>query len=767
MSPSERRALSERFVSWVLDRPWRALCLGLAIVALLLPGGARLETDFSYRIWFNDDDPLLLEFDSFERRFGNDEAVLVIVHSPSGVFDVDSAELLMELTDRLWRVPEVLRVESLSNFNWVHADHDELVVEPLIPDDMELTQGLLDERRAVALAHETIPGNLVSADARTALLVAKLRPALKESGTAYETVVTATRDLIVEFEGRGDHTLMQAGSPAISHSFKEAMEVDILRLLPLTIGLTVLFLLLFFRSAPGVLLPFAVITLSITATMAAAGWLGISINNITSAVPQILLAIAVADSVHILATHHRARGRGAGNSEAAHHALLKNFQPTLLTSVSTAIGFFSFSTADVVPIGQMGTMAGLGTLIAWLITYLVLGPLLVLVPARNRKISRAGDLQTASARGLRNAALIGRRRRSILSAFCLVTALAFTLVTQTEVNSDPLGYFPDDSPLNIASSFLEKHVGGSIAIEIVVDSGEPEGALAPAFLRRADELQAWVAAKPYVTSALSLIDILKATNRSLHGDDPTAYAIPATREGVAQQYLLYTLSLPQGMDLNDRVSVRNDALRITTMWNIHDSRSVLREIETIEKEAEAIGLDAHITGKNQLYQRMNPYVVRAFVASICSAVLLMSVLLIGVYRSLYLGGMAMISNAVPLLIGAGLLVAIGRPLDIGTVVVFSTCLGIAVDYTIHFLTNFNRVRNTGREPEEAIAEVFTHTLPPLVVTTVILVSGFGVFAAASFIPNRYFGTMVAFILLVALATNATLVPAILSRRRGK
>ncbi len=767
MSSSERRAFPERFVSFVVGHPWRALFLGLTIVLLLLPGGTKLEADFGYRIWFNDDDPLLQEFDAFERRFGNDEAVLVIVHSPSGVFDIESAELIMELTDRLWRVPEVLRVESLSNFNWVHADQDELVVEPLIPDDIELTQELLDERRAVALAHETLPGNLVSADGRTALLVAKLRPALEASGTAYEIVVTATRDLIDELRGRGDHTLMQAGSPAISHSFKEAMEVDIRRLLPLTLGLTVLFLLFFFRSVSGVLLPLVVIALSIAATMTTAGWLGIPINNITSAVPQILLAIAVADSVHILATHYRAQGRGAGRKEAARHALLKNFQPTVLTSVSTAIGFFSFSTADVVPIGQMGTLAGLGTLIAWLITYFVLGPLLVLVPVRDRKVFRASDLQAASHLGLRNAARIGRHRRSILAAFCLVTALAFLLATRTEVNSDPLAYFPDDSPLNIASDFMEEHVGGSIAIEIVVDSGEPEGAKAPEFLRRVDEFQAWVAKKPFVTSAVSLIDILKATNRSLHGDEPDAYTIPTTREGVAQQHLLYTLSLPQGMDLNDRVSIRNDALRITTMWNIHDSRSVLREIEVIQERAKEIGLDAHITGKNQLYQRMNPYVVRAFVVSICSAVVLMSLLLIGVYRSPRLGGMAMISNAVPLLIGAGLLRAIGRPLDIGTVVVFSTCLGIAVDYTIHFLTNFNRSLIGGRNPEEAIADVFTHTMPPLVVTTVILVSGFGVFFVASFIPNRYFGTMVAFILMVALATNATLVPAILSRRRGK
>ena len=530
---------------------------------------------------------------------------------------------------------------------------------------------------------------MISPDGTAALIYITMKPALGGSPD-YEGFLEGVvgqdgkpkrglRALVKEMTV-GDHKIMVTGGPEINHSFKEAAEADISSILPLVFGLTLLFLGILFRRVSGVLLPIAVMVTTVGAAMGIGGWFGYSINNMTSIVPQILIAIAVADSVHILVSYFRALKRGATRITAAEYSLSKNYVPTLLTSVSTAIGFFSFSQAAIVPIKQLGTMAGIGTLLAWLFTYYVVGPLMVLLPIKAAEKNAEGlDLHGASPMAIRQAERLLRVRRFVLGLFALLAVGTSYLAAQTEVNSDPFKYFPDDSNMNQATRFIEDKIGGAMTMEVVLDSGKEEGFKDPSFLNKVDKFQAWLDTQDYITSTTSLIDILKSTNRSLNQEKQEFYTLPETRKGIAEQYLYYSMGLPAGMSLNDRVSVKNDALRITTAWNIHDSKTVLEKIDIIEAKSKEMGLTAFVTGKSQLWQRMNPYVVNTFATSITIAVVLMSILMIIVFRSLKLGLLAMLPNMFPLVLGAALIKAIGQDLDMGTILSFSFCLGIAVD----------------------------------------------------------------------------------------
>jgi predicted RND superfamily exporter protein len=764
MSNANRKR-GDRFVDGIVAHPWRTLLLGLALLGVLAPNAAKVKPDFSYRVWFHDDDPLIVAFDAFERRFGNDEATLVVLHSPSGIFDGESIAVVQEMTAAMWKVHDVIRVDSIANFNWVHAEEDDIIVEPLIPDDQELTAELLAARAKLALGHETLPGWLISKDGKTALLMAAMKPSFGGSPD-YIRIVKEFREMAAGFEGRGDHEIYLTGGPFVNDAFREINDQDLGRILPTVMLLTILFLLALFRRVAGVVLALVVVALTAVSTFAFSGILGIPFNNMTSIVPQILLAVGVADAVHVLVTFFDDLRRTGDRRKAARHALRKNLQPTMLTSVSTAIGFFAFSTAAVAPISQLGILAGIGTLLAWVYTYFVFGPLIILLPLKARGKQRTAA-DEASPRGVAFAAWLQAKRTPIIAVSAVVCVGAGITASTNEVNSDAYAYFRDDAALNIAAHFLEDNLGGSVPTEIVVDSGKEEGFKDPAFLEKVEAFQAWVEEKPYVTSTVSLVDILKSMNRSLHGGKQEHYKLPDTREGIAQQHLLYTMSLPPGMDLNDRVSVKNDALRISSMWDLHDSKRVCAAIDEMIEKAKGMGLDVMITGKTQLWQRMNPAVVRAFAVSLTTAIILMSLLMMLVFRSPGLGLLAIIPNGAPLLIGGGLLAAIGQHLDAGTVLVFSVCLGIAVDDTVHFLSNFNRLRGEGHEPESAIAHILTHTAPALCITTIVLVSAFGAFVQGQFIPLRNFGIMVAFILSVALLTDLTLLPALLLRREVK
>ncbi|MEC8024684.1 MAG: MMPL family transporter, partial [Myxococcota bacterium] len=350
---------SERLVNFIITKPKRTMLLGLLMFFVLAPGGAKLFPDFSYRVWFQEEDPLIVEFDAFEKRFGNDEAAIIAVHSPSGIFDIESALLVYELTERIWRVTNVIRVDSLANYNWVHSADGEMEVEPLYPEDdlypylyapkfetkslvpwlpvrieegstprtpvseiprdeRALIEKALAMRRDIALNHETLPRYLVSPDGHTALILSSLKPAIG-GATNYEPVIQGIRQILATLENKGDHSFHIIGGPAVSLSFKEAAEKDVTQLVPIVFGLAFIFLALFFRRVSGVLLPLLIVVGTIVSAMSTGGYLGFSINNMTSIVPQILLAIAIADAVHVLSTYYRSLSRGAERIDAARY----------------------------------------------------------------------------------------------------------------------------------------------------------------------------------------------------------------------------------------------------------------------------------------------------------------------------------------------------------------------------------------------------------------------------------------------------------------
>lgn len=765
MTPYEQKGLTYRFANFLIDHPWRSIMAALVLAAILLPGLAHLQSDFSYRIWFRQDDPLLMEFDAFERRFGNDEMVAVVVNSPNGIFDKESMELMMELTDELWHVAEVIRVDSLTNYNWTHAEGDELIVEPLIPDDQPLTDEVLAARKQVALNHEVVPGYLVSSDGTTAVTYMQMKPAIGGT-TDFETVVFETRDVIKKYEGRGDHEFFLTGPATVSYTFKEVTQSDMQVMVPALLVAIIVFLLLSFRSFGGVLLPFIIISLSISMTLGFAGWIGVRFNNLTAIVPHILIAISVADAVHILVTFFQFRRGGFDKREATLRTLTKNIQPTLLTSVSTSIGFFSFSSAEIVPIVYMGLLAGVGTIIAWLITIFLITPLLLYVklPVPGKGKTHR-DHNRPHPLALRYAHWLSRMRYPMLGFYTVLIGLALFLAFQNEINSNPFKYFAKDVPTRIANEFAEDKIGGMQGMEITIDSGEADGIKDPEFLAKVEHFEAWVNDLPHITKTISITDILKSTNRALHGDEPEYYKIPDSKELVAQELFLYTMSLPANMDINNRKSLDDGMMRLTAMSDLHDSRTSLNEIKRLEAKAAEMDLNASVSGKMPLYHNMNPYVVKAFFTSISMAVFLVGILMMFALRSVGLGLLSMIPNTVPLMLGGAMMYILNKPVDIGTVLVTATCLGIAVDDTIHFLSNYARWRKLGVSREEAVAQVITHTGPALLVTTTILVVAFATFAFASFVPNINFGIITAIVLSSAIICDGTLLPAILLLKR--
>lgn len=771
---SSRSSVAERFIRLITSRPWVALGLALVIAAAVIPAGlARVYSDVSYRIWFRDDDPYLMEYDAFQARFGNDAAVVLVVHSPSGIFDADSAPLIVDLTNQMREITDVIRVDSLVTYNWVHAEEDTILIDPILPEDVELTPALLAERRAIALKDEQLPGYLISRDGRTTLIYGWLRP-IKGPAVADKddpapnaiddaTIMKEVGALVAKYKGRSDHIFHVTGTPMLENTFKTSNKQDSRRLLPLLFGISMVVLFIFLRRPSAVFISMLTLILSVTAGVACAGWLRLGLNSITLLLPVVLVAVTLAYAVNLLSAVNSALRAGRSRAEAVEHALDKYLVPMFYANLATAFGFISFVTARVIPLRDLGILATLGCGFAWLFVHLVLMPLCVVLPLRpGSDVHTAGtDLDVPTPRVQRVASWVDRHRWRIVGVFVVILVASIAIGSRNEVKYDSFTLFAKDSALNRAHDFLEKNVGWVRSAEVLVDSGQEEGMKDPAFLQKVDALQQSIASQPFVSRTFSVVDILKATNRALHGDDAGAYRIPETRGAVAEQFLLYTMNLRAGQDLNDRVAIRGDAIRITVWWTLRDSVKTFQAIDEIKRKAAELGLNIQVTGRGTLYQLMSNYFVKTFLESLAIALVLISLALWACFRSLVQTLLTLLPNLVALAIGFVVFYLGGRPIDMTAILVYSVALGFAVDNTVYVAMRFQKLSALELTPEQLLGRVYTAYGPAMIIGVFVLAASFSVLMMASYIPLRWFGIMTVTIMLAALISDLLLTPALM------
>jgi predicted RND superfamily exporter protein len=745
------------FVDAIAAHPWAAMLFGLLLVLSFAPGLSRLKSDFTHTGFFNLDDPKLKKFEAFEKRFGNDDTVIIAVHSPSGIYDTDTIALLQWLTEQMWQVPEVLRVESITNYNWMHGREGEIVVEPFLP--ATLSSEVLEERRRLAASERILPRYMVSEDARTTLVAGRIQPAIDRPPDS-AGITMALRNLAARAK-LTDETLHLQGTPVVTYSLGEVTVQDIERLVPLVLALMAIFLFVVLRSLLAVVLPFLIVGGSLICAFGMAGYAGLVQVPLSTSIPPILIAVGIADTVHVLFSFVAAMRAGASQRDAAHHALTRNLLPTLLTTATTAVGFFSFAQAPLKPLAMLGIVTGFGALVTWVLAFVACGGALFVLPFRIAPRPVA-DSESAGHRGsTRLLAFVARRRREILAGAAVFTGLCFWYAIGMEVSTDPIKYLSRSVPVRVAHDVLEREMRTSRSIELVVEAGHEGGALEIDFLKRVDALERALEQEEGVTTIISIVRMLKEINQALADGDHRAYALPPDSASAAQQMLLYTLALPPGTDINDRITVREDALRVTLVGNHDNSNEAEALVNRATTIASELGLTIFATGKYYLYQETSDYVVQSLLRSIGTATISVGVIMMLMLRSVPLGIVAMIPNLIPLFVAGALIRLLGRPLDLGTAMVASVALGICIDDTSQILANYSRVRREGLEPLAALRRVMDHSLPALLSTNGVLIASFVCFGAATYIPNVVFGLLTAFVFVVALLADLLITPALL------
>jgi predicted RND superfamily exporter protein/outer membrane lipoprotein-sorting protein len=759
---------TDRFASSLAEsvtrRPWMIIGITLLIVIVAASGMRHLQFSNNYRVFFSKENPELLAFEDFQDTYTKNDNIMFVIQPVGGdVFSPDIASAVEQLTKAAWKIPYAIRVDSITNFQHSWADGDDLTVEDLIRDGHTLDTSTLDAKRKIALAEPLLRDNLLSSDAGTTGVNVTLQYP-EESLEEVPMAMAAARNMAARIEADNPGTIVVvSGVSAMNNAFAEAGQKDAGTLLPLMAGVLVLFMALVLRNTASTVSTLLVIGLSAAGALGLAGYLGILLTPISVTAPVVILTLAIADSIHILVSMQAQMARGLDKVSALRESVRINLLPVAITSVTTIVGFLSMNFSDAPPFRDLGNITSMGIGFALILSLTLLPALIRVLPARAP--ARASRPRFLDASLERLSDFVTLRYKPILAVAGTVVVVLTALVPMIDLNDEFVKYFDYRVPFRHDAEFAIDNLNGIYLIEFSVPSDGPGGISEPEYLANLESLTGWLREQPEVMHVYSYVDIVKRLNRNMHGDDPAWHRIPEDRNLAAQYLLLYELSLPYGLDLNDRISIDKSATRLTAS---------VGNLTTVEIRSLLDRADAWISGNTPEYMWSQPTGASVMFAFISKrniesmlkgnmvAVVLISGIMVLALRSFAMGAISLIPNLVPILMTFGIWALLVRQVGMAAATVTATSLGIVVDDTVHFLAKFVRARREGGlEPADAIRHAFMTVGPAIVSTTAILAAGFAVLAGSTFLINSQMGLLTAMTIVVALFVDLLLLPAIL------
>ena len=759
-STDQRRA--QAYTDALFRWRWPVLLLVLAVGVLAASGARKIEFKNDYRYFFREDNPQLTAFEALQNIYTKSDNILFVVAPKSGnVFEKDTVEALAKLTDGGWQLPFATRVDSITNFQHTRAELDDLIVEDLVDATGELSESVLKEKLTVALAEPLLVRRLVSDKAHvTAVNVRHVLP--QKDSTEATQAALAARQLADEVrQAHPGVDIYLTGGVMLSNAFFEASMGDLSKLIPLMYGVLLLAMLVFLRSFWGMVAGLLIIALSASTAMGLAGHLGIPITPPSSAAPTMILTLAIADSVHVLVTFFQSFRKGLSKKEAMAESIRVNASPVFLTSLTTVIGLLAMNMSDVRPFNDLGNIAAMGVAAAYVYSMILLPVLVAILPFRPPKTAAKEKLGIVSQLGER---VIANRRPLLWTGGLLILGLA-AMITRNVLDDQFVTYFDQSIDFRNDTDFTSQELTGIYTLEYSLGAGETGAIADPTYLQNLEDFANWYRGQDDIVHVYTLSDVMKRLNKNMHNDDPSWYKIPDNRELAAQYLLLYEMSLPYGLDLNDQIDVDKSSTRmIVTAQNTSASR--MRELQRMGeqwlKDNAPKTMWSTPASTSLMFSHISKRNIRSSLIALTIAIALISIVLAFAFRSVRYGLLSLIPNLVPAVVAFGIWGLVSGRINVALATSATLSLGIIVDDSVHFLSKYLRAkREHGLDTEEAVRYAFSTVGAALVITSAILVGGFLILSTSPFALNAGTGMFVAITLVVALVADLVFLPPLL------
>ena len=757
-----KKLLNVNYLAETIIR-YRPLCIIISILILagLAQGLSKISFNPDINAFFPENDTLTTSHLSIEDTYSSmDNAVIGIGVKEGTVFTNEVLSLIEDLTERAWKTPHSLRVDSLSNYSYVSADGDDLYIEPFLEGSSTYDLKTLKEKELIIEEEELAYGAIISKDKKTSLINIVFDPPRKDIEAEYQESLNYVLGFLEE--ARKNHPevdLIISGIVYMEYQSPMLLKAQMPKLMPTAILVILLTLFLLLRSLVAVAGSFLVILMSVVSAMGSIGFMSGDIAQPFIMVPILIATLAVADCVHLFTLYFQNLDSSRKSKEAMLESLKLNLQPLFLTSLTTAIGFLSLNLAPVEPLRGIGNGVAVGVFLAFIFTVLLLAPI---VSYFNVKQSKNINFQKNIARKLGRFSIKNYKRLLVIVPVISCFLMAFIPLNKT--NDNPLEFYSERYTTSAADSkWISQRIGGTFPVSYELNS---QGIVSdPEFLREVDKFSEWLASNKEVLHVSSLSKIMKNLNKTLHGKQDEWNIIPTEPDLSAQYLFFYEMSLPYGLDLTNSISQNKESIKLVASLKELGSleyREFAKKVENYASQNMPEDMVSIGTGTRPIFAFMSNMLITQLIYALGIGIVLITATIILFFRSLRYGMLTSVTNLLPIGVAFGIWAIVSGEISMLVGIGMGTTLGIIVDFTVHFLSKYLHARRQKNlSAEEAVEYAFETVGFALIITSFSLILGFLVLLQAFFIPIHGFVLFSSIAFLSALIIDLLLFPALL------
>ncbi|NRB39014.1 MAG: MMPL family transporter [Pseudomonadales bacterium] len=794
-----RKNIERFFESWsttVVDHRWLVLFLTLALSAAVIPQIRHGWVDISIESFLPHNDPAMVDYNDFRLTFNYAPGALLTVETEDGVFTMQNLNKIRALHDAAERqVPFLLKVTSLANVRYTRGEDDTMISGDL-GEIWPETAADIPAFKEVVMSNPNYIGAVISANEK--ILNVLIEPLVfspnnnnpNDAGFTYlqaqeETDYSqAVIDLAKQFTSAG-FIVKNAGGPTMNLSISKDMEKSTGRSIGLGMLIIIVLLGLLFRRLSGVLLPLLVVALSLLMTLALWPTLGYPYNGNTQIIPTFLLAVGIADAIHILSIFYKHYDNGMDKHQAITQSIKETAIAVLLTTLTTAAGLLSFLASDMMPTRTMGIFGAIGVVMALFYTLALVPSLLAILPikrhtvVKNKSTHEDQDEEAQEKPSLilkwvdsfiDTCADIGiNHAKKVVWFSTALAALAVVGILNTQFSHDPLEWYPEGHDLITGIKQVDTLMDGSMSAYIILDTQEKNGLHDPNILKAIEDIEILI--KDYqfkdidAVEATSILSVIKETHRALNDNDPDFFVIPDNRQLIAQELLLFESGSDDIYDYSD-FDLRLARINVQLKWsNVLFYREYVKNIHgLINDKLKEHGLghiEVKVVGLLPIFGETLYSLLIGTVESYLIAFIFVFLIMLLLMESFRGGLLAFAPNMFPILITVGMIGLLGIPLNIITSTIGCIIIGISVDDTIHFMHHFRRYAEEYDDIKIVIHKTLHTCGRAIFFTSVVLVGGFIVHLSGELSTNKEFGWLLSFAIIIALIANLILAPALM------
>lgn len=747
--------MSNKLIKVILNHPKVILSILAAITLVLGTFLPKVKMDFSIEQLFSQNDPVINRFLNFREEFDGVDNRIFLLYESDDPFSYKNLELNKKMVYAFENIEGVSKVTSLTNIE-LFTEGGEYLLSPVYENIPKSIDSLNIAKERI-LSSDLLKNYLISEDGKVAAILIEVSDSFNEHESR-ESIVKQ----IDELQLGTDWTWHQTGLPIIRTRYVQYMIADNITFLIPVLSMLILLLSLLFRSLVGLVLPLIVVLLTIIWTLGFMTATGITINIISYIIPTLLMVVGISDSVHFLVKYYKTLHLLGDKREALTQSLQKIGTAIFLTSITTAIGFGALSMVNIEIVKEFGIFTAMGVFFAFIITVLFIPSTLMLL-GKTPKTKLEAYSRGYRVKIVKKLITIVRGHpKKIIFTGITITIIGFFGALQINPHSKLLDDLRPGNTLLEDMRLAEDRMGSVLPVEIIITVDENENfqdIQDVAVISFTDELASYISKIPEIGKVVSVSDYLKAINQAMNDGDKSFYQVPLSREIISQYMLLYD------SEFNSLINSDLTKLRIASQIKDIDSRrsaEIEKELNTYIASVIPEGITAEVTGTAFLALRTNNYLVKNLLGSFLVALIIITFLMIVLFRSVKMAFISILPNIIPMMVMAAVLGFLQIPLRPATAMTFAVAFGIAVDDTLHYLIRY-RMELSKQHYRQANDSTMLGTGIAMMSTTAILSAGFLVLILSQFTPTVEFGMLSVITIVTALIGDLTFLPALLSQ----